>query len=87
VIEEARFLSSGRHGLRLFVDGHADASEAQGLELSQARADAVLRNLVEGRSLDFDAMVATGMGTRRPAGQGATSNRRVVLFIESQAAH
>jgi outer membrane protein OmpA-like peptidoglycan-associated protein len=87
VIEEARFLSSGRHGLRLFVDGHADASEAQGMELSQARADAVLRDLVEGRSLDFDAMVATGLGARRPAGQGAASNRRVVLFIESQAAH
>lgn len=91
VIEEALFLSAGRKDLRLYVDGHADAGEGEGLELSQARADAVMRRLVEGRDLNYSAMVATGLGSKRPARQGVDApdpaqNRRVVLMIESKAA-
>jgi outer membrane protein OmpA-like peptidoglycan-associated protein len=83
VIEEALFLSSGKKGLRLFVDGFADLSEGNTMELSQARADAVMRRLVEGRDLPYEAMMATGMGAKRQAVLQAL-NRRVELMIEDQ---
>lgn len=83
-VEEALFLSEGRKDLRLIVDGHAARSEGEAaLELSQARADAVMRRLVEGGGFDYSAVVATGLGDSRPAAEEARS-RRAVLMIESR---
>lgn len=87
VIQEANFLSAGRQGLRISVDGYAAPDEGgRGMELSQDRADAVMRRLVEGSDLEYDAVISTGRGTRRPAAAAQTpaQGRRALLTIESR---
>lgn len=66
------------------IEGHADSigSEAYNDRLSQARADAVVRYLVDVSGLDTDRLLAAGLGERQPIADNATEegrarNRRV----------
>jgi outer membrane protein OmpA-like peptidoglycan-associated protein len=88
VIQEALFLSEGGKGLGLNVAGHSAAGEAGGIELSQARADAVMRRLVEGRGLNYGSVQATGLGASGAVTDDAhrAADRRAVLTIESRNA-
>lgn len=65
-LEEALFLAAGVQGLRIQVTGHAAEGEGpDALDLSQARADAVLRLLVESQGLDPSELQAKGLGPGR----------------------
>jgi flagellar hook assembly protein FlgD len=71
IFEEAAFLSAGQGSLRLRVDGFAAEDEPEPRALSQARADAVLRRLVEGGGFNYRDIEAVGHGAIR--GPGARS--------------
>jgi OOP family OmpA-OmpF porin len=66
-----------RQALELEIGGHTDSRGARSLneELSQARADAVLRALVT-RGVPDSALIAVGYGDRRPIADNATSDGR-----------
>jgi flagellar motor protein MotB len=84
VIEEILFLSGGRSGLRLSITGYAGDEDGPGrLELAQARADAVMRRLVETPGLDYRAVQSLGQSIGTDAGSGPRG-RRVVLTIEDE---
>ena len=73
--------------LRIRVEGHTDSQgdEEQNVSLSQARAEAVVRHLVELR-VDKGRLEAIGFGPSRPVDtnrteSGRSNNRRVELHI------
>jgi outer membrane protein OmpA-like peptidoglycan-associated protein len=66
------------------IEGHADSigSDAYNVELSQERADAVVKYLVESRGLDPERFLAVGYGEQQPIAsnvteEGRSKNRRV----------
>ena len=74
-----------RQALELEIGGHTDSRGARSLneELSQARADAVLRALVT-RGVPDASLIAIGYGDRRPIADNATfdgraANRRITF--------
>jgi chemotaxis protein MotB len=78
----------------LLIEGYTDdrpintAQYASNWELSTARADVVLRYLVDAMQLDEARMTAQGYGARNPVDSNATDagrakNRRVEIVIES----
>ncbi|HEY3832636.1 MAG TPA: OmpA family protein [Acidimicrobiia bacterium] len=79
----------------LLIEGYTDnrpintSQYASNWELSTARADVVLRYLVDGVGLDESRMTAQGYGEHDPVASNATPegqarNRRVEIVIESQ---
>jgi len=71
-------------GLSFRVEGHADArGDAQdNLELSKARADAVVSNLVSAHGILADRLIAVGKGSSEPLNKeriDAAENRRVAI--------
>ena len=76
--------------LKLRVEGHTDnrGTVAFNNKLSQARADSVMKALVE-RGIDADRLVAQGYGPSQPIGdnnteEGRQKNRRVQFTIIEQ---
>ncbi len=74
--------------LHLKISGHTDSAgkEESNLKLSQARADAIKRYLVDSFSIDSARIVAIGYGSSKPATQEITdehkqTNRRVEFEI------
>lgn len=69
--------------IKVVVEGHADAGEANGTELSAKRASAVAKWLVA-KGVAKERVLATGLGSTKPLDKGATEparakNRRVEL--------
>lgn len=88
-LDEATVTLRMNPDLRIEVAGHTDdvGSDAYNLELSQRRAEAVRRYLVEHGVTN--TMTARGIGEREPVAdnateQGRAQNRRVVLRILSR---
>jgi outer membrane protein OmpA-like peptidoglycan-associated protein len=83
----ARVLGSPQLTAACFrIEGHADSvgSDAYNHRLSQARADAVVRYLVDGFRLDPERLLPVGFGEREPIAENETEagrarNRRVQI--------
>jgi OmpA-OmpF porin, OOP family len=77
---------------RVRIEGHTDnhgVREAN-VRLSQARAEAVLKYLVEAQYIDLSRLVAVGFGPDQPiadnrTGAGRAKNRRVVFVIDARS--
>jgi len=75
--------------IRILVEGHTDdrGSEEHNLELSQQRAAAVVRFLVERHQIDASRLSAEGYGESQPiadngSSDGRAKNRRVMFTIQ-----
>lgn len=74
--------------MRLRVEGHTDnvGDATANQRLSEQRAEAVVRFLVERRSVDADRLEPVGLGQSQPvadngSGEGRQTNRRVELVV------
>ena len=80
---------------RVRIEGHTDAKgrEAYNQDLSERRAEAVLRHLVDGEGIEAKLMQARGLGESRPVApntkpdgsddpEGRQRNRRVEVVLE-----
>ena len=75
--------------LKIEIDGHTDTDgvDAANLKLSQGRADAVMKYLVEKGKIDASRLTAVGYGETRPIDTNSTTagkanNRRVEFVIK-----
>jgi len=87
VIKEIADLMNGDHTLRFQVEGHTDSDggAAYNLALSQARAKAVVSDLIHRYHIAASRLVPKGFGLTRPVASNATAggkalNRRVELL-------
>jgi len=87
-LDEMAKLLSGNPSLKVYIVGHTDnaGTLASNLELSQRRADAVVKALA-GYRIDAQRMVAKGVASLAPvasnAGEaGRAKNRRVELVVQ-----
>jgi adhesin transport system outer membrane protein len=88
--EAAEFLQKYPH-LSGVIEGHTDyvGSEAYNKDLSQRRADSVLRYLVDRLGISPSRLQAVGYGEERPMAtneteEGRSLNRRVELVLETE---
>jgi outer membrane protein OmpA-like peptidoglycan-associated protein len=75
----------------LTVEGHTDSqgSKSYNMDLSQRRADAVRRYLIQ-RDYQGDRIKARGLGEGQPvadngSAEGRANNRRVEIIIENES--
>jgi outer membrane protein OmpA-like peptidoglycan-associated protein len=78
-------------GLTALIEGHTDNAgpDEINLELSKARADAVMQALTE-RGVAAERLTAEGAGEARPNAPNTTpagraQNRRVEVYVQGQA--
>ncbi|MGM0420874.1 MAG: OmpA family protein, partial [Bacillota bacterium] len=86
ILAEVAQLLRKHQDLELYVVGHTDDTKSfqYNLELSQRRADAVVKALVEEYDISADRLVAGGVGPQAPVAtneteEGRAQNRRVAL--------
>lgn len=87
--ELAKTMNSNPQVRKLEVGGHTDGDgeESKNLTLSQGRAEAVVKYLVEKGKVDAKRLVAVGYGETKPidtnqTASGKAANRRVELVIK-----
>jgi outer membrane protein OmpA-like peptidoglycan-associated protein len=85
-LTEVANLLKAQPGLRVEVGGHTDntGEKAHNMELSKARAEAVVAALVSQHGIDPKRLVAKGYGASKPVADndstaGKAKNRRVEL--------
>ena len=73
------------------IEGHTDstASDAYNQKLSERRAQAVQKMLIEKYGIDPNRLIATGYGESRPIASNTTKdgrqqNRRVIAVVEQK---
>ena len=78
-----------RGDLALIIEGHTDSEgDAEyNLDLSERRAAAVVRYLIEAYGISSDRLAAEGLGESAPVGDNSTAegrqqNRRVELVVQ-----
>lgn len=84
----AKALGTYGGGAAITIEGHTDSTgnEADNLKLSQARADAVRRYLIERAGVDGSRLATKGYGEKRPVASndeeaGRALNRRVDILV------
>jgi len=88
VVQEVANAISAYPDARILIEGHTDdvGSESYNMNLSSARANAVLTHLVETFQIDPRRLSATGYGESRPIAdntteEGRQKNRRVEIIL------
>ncbi len=89
VLDEVASIMKAHPEIRIAVEGHTDdrGTDRHNLVLSQRRAEAVVRFLVERHAIRSERLSAQGFGESKPIAenrtpQGRSTNRRVIFTIQ-----
>ncbi|MFO7809939.1 MAG: outer membrane beta-barrel domain-containing protein [Candidatus Delongbacteria bacterium] len=89
ILDEAMKIFKDNPGIKIEIEGHTDSqgSAAYNKDLSQRRAETVMRYLVENLGVPQDQLTAVGYGEERPVAdnrtkEGRARNRRIEFRVK-----